>query len=431
MIIFLKKVLKYFFYFISGTILLATGFVIYLIWFQPPFYFPKPTGKYAIGVKDYHWIDINRKETFANDPEHPNRELMVKIWYPNSPKFSEKPTTPLAPDLINYIKKNQKLLWLFVCARPIYTYAKPNAQIVSSETKQSFPIIFFSHGRGPCDYDSNVAQCEELASHGYVVIGINHTYSSIFTKFPDGRIIDGMKAMKQRESGSNFTQIKDFLDKELEVWIADVEFVLDQLEQLDKKEKSFFYHRLDLKNIGIFGHSFGGATAVQICRNDNRVKAGVNLDGGLFGHNPTKKFNNPFMFMLNEHEVKPIDEPLPQEIKNDFKISNKNEEKMYRSLVFFSIVQLAKALGNDAYIFTIQKIGHLDFTYFTLLKHSSIFLTLFEKLSSSLLLGSIDGFRANEIINAYLVNFFDKYLKGQSSNLLDGKENPYSEIERR
>jgi hypothetical protein len=43
---------------------------------------------------------------------------------------------------------------------------------------------------------------------------------------------------------------------------------------------------------------------------------------------------------------------------------------------------------------------------------------------------SINGLRATEIINAYLLNFFDKYLKGKPSALLDGKENKYSEVEK-
>ena len=53
----LKRLLKYFLYFISGAAILAAGLVAYLIWFQPAFYFPKPTGAYSVGVKTYHWIE--------------------------------------------------------------------------------------------------------------------------------------------------------------------------------------------------------------------------------------------------------------------------------------------------------------------------------------------------------------------------------------
>ena len=100
-----KAALKYLIYTFLGIAILATGFTAYLIWFQPAFHFPKPTGKHAVGVKTYHWVDKSRKETFENNPEHPNRELMVNIWYPSSGKLLKKPATPIAPYLVHHLKK--------------------------------------------------------------------------------------------------------------------------------------------------------------------------------------------------------------------------------------------------------------------------------------------------------------------------------------
>src|SRR3990170_5842882 len=115
----MSRFLKYLFSFISSVVVSSAGFIVYLIWFQSPFYFPKPTGQYSVGTKTYHWIDTKRKELHDNNPAHPFRELMVKIWYPSTLKlpavaptelwrtgrragpaqgnFSYRPTTPYAP----------------------------------------------------------------------------------------------------------------------------------------------------------------------------------------------------------------------------------------------------------------------------------------------------------------------------------------------
>lgn len=334
MINFMKSFLKYFFYFITLLVVLIGFFVIYLLYFQSPFYFPKPTGPYAVGTKEYHWIDTERKEIYSEDPSHPYRELMVKVWYPAQGSLPEKPKTTWAPDLIDYFKKNMKFFWLLSCSRSIYSYSKPHVSLASG--KVPFPVVIFSHGR-PSSYDLHTAKCEDLASHGYIVVAINHTCGSIFTKFPDGRTIDGLKVVQQRDICSNFTQLKERSDQELEVWVADVQFVLDQLEKLDHEKGSIFYHKMDLNEIGIMGHSFGGATAVQVCRRDIRIKAGVDLDGGLFGSNPTARFDKPFMFMFNEPAVKTIDKPLSPILRKEFKINSPEEEKIFKSMLPFVI----------------------------------------------------------------------------------------------
>ena len=422
----LKSILRYALYTALGITVMASGLIVYLIWFQPPFHFPKPTGKYAIGVKTYHWIDEARKETFSDDPTHPNRELMVKIWYPSTGKLPQKPSSPWAPDLVKHLRKNKQLLWLLGASRPTFTYTKPNSPINPSKT---FPIIIFSHGAKACNYNSNTAQCEELASHGYVVVGINHTYNSILTKFPDDRIISSPKAANEITKNETFTQTKQAFDKEMETWTSDAQFVLNQLESLNNNGKSIFYQRLDQKHIGMFGHSFGGATAIQMCRRDSRIKAGVDLDGGLFGSDRARTFDKPVMFLLNESIKKMGYGPSSHSTKSGFKIKTSGEDQIFRSLVYFSIVQLTKSIGNKAHAFIIDGTKHLDFTDVALLKQASILSSLTGLIGNlGLLQGKIDGFRATNITRAYLAEFFDKYLKGQPSPLLDKREQQYPEV---
>lgn len=427
MISFFKRLLRYFFYFISGASIIIFGIAAYLAWFQPTFYFPKPTGSYAVGVRQYHWIDTDRPELFAHDPAHPNRELMAKIWYPTDGILPKQPTTLWAEDLVNFLKKNQKIMWLLLTSRVFYCWSQPESPFVSGSLK--FPVIIFSHGYGMCNQDSNVAQCEELASHGYIVVAINHTYYSILTTFSDGRVIDGYQARKHKQSGSNFTEIRNISNQELEVWMADVRFVLDKLEELTKNTESIFYQRLDVGHIGMFGHSFGGSTTVQMCRRDAHIKAGVDLDGGLGGFDVTAPIDKPLMFMINEGMIEGSTKPISKKLSKEFKITNNAEEQAFKEWTYLSALKLAQTMHSNVYILSFKNFGHLDFSFGAQLKHASPFVSLFGNMGSQGMIGTINGYRATEIVNAHLLNFFNKYLKGQPSELLDSKRNRYPEVE--
>ncbi|HEX9423835.1 MAG TPA: hypothetical protein VF899_11365 [Pyrinomonadaceae bacterium] len=89
------------------------------------------------------------------------------------------------------------------------------------------------------------------------------------------------------------------LDESLRIWTADTRFVLDTLEKMNSgARKSMFSGKLDLKRTGIFGMSFGGSTAGQVCAVDKRCRAGINLDGLQSGDLIDRPMERPFMFIL-------------------------------------------------------------------------------------------------------------------------------------
>src|SRR6185436_16101631 len=63
-------------------------------------------------------------------------------------------------------------------------------------------------------------------------------------------------------------------------WVDDLKLVLDRLPQLKSSTAAGrLARRLDLGRLGVFGHSMGGVTAGQLCDEDRRCRAGLNLDG--------------------------------------------------------------------------------------------------------------------------------------------------------
>ncbi|MGK7945260.1 MAG: alpha/beta hydrolase [Microcystaceae cyanobacterium] len=106
------------------------------------------------------------------------------------------------------------------------------------------PVVVISHGLAsrPEDFEDNA---QHLASYGYVVALPRHIGS-------DNLQVEAMLGGYSREI---FT-VNEFVDRPL-----DVSFIIDELERRNRSE---FGGRLDLNNVGVLGHSFGGYTALVL-----------------------------------------------------------------------------------------------------------------------------------------------------------------------
>ena len=137
---------------------------------------------------------------------------------------------------------------------------------------------------------------EDLASHGYIIFAITPTYSANVVVFPDGRVAEATSA--GNPSDASDTQAAG--DRLVTVWAQDVVFVMNQLDRLNATPDVMWNQRLDLTRQGVFGHSLGGATAAQVCQMDTRCKAGIDLDGALFGPVVQTSLEKPFLVMQSD-----------------------------------------------------------------------------------------------------------------------------------
>ena len=404
---------KYLLYLAGGGITATAGLASYLAFFQPPFHFLAPTGAHAVGTVTYHWKD-NR-----NYPMASGKELMVQFWYPTDAKPSDIPTEPYAPYFINHIKAEYKLGWLAVLSRPMFTYATENTMLMKHSGQ--LPVVIFSHGL-LSTRNHNTAQCEELASHGYVVVGISHSFGCSVTEFPGGRIVATDPLEERRQFLKDPLALYKQCHDKIGTWIDDVQMVLDRLEEVNEDVTSPWCGRLDVNKIGMFGHSFGGAVTTQLCRVDERIKAGAAMDSPLFGANATTHFAKPFMFLLAE----PMSEAQLTALMHKLGLTLEQAQAFVRELhprCIPAVEQLFRLLNQDVYKIIVRGADHLAFCDIALIKEACLLSGVMHNLG----VGEINGFRATEIVRAYLVAFFDKYLKGRSSELLDGDENRYEE----
>jgi len=104
-----------------------------------------------------------------------------------------------------------------------------------------------------------------LASHGYVVVSVDH-YDVSRTVFPDGTYLQGDTVSQMSEVGT-------------EDRVRDLGFILDELVRWNTNDP-VFAGRLDLAKVAAMGGSWGAGTAAEFCRRDSRCKAVVDLDGG-------------------------------------------------------------------------------------------------------------------------------------------------------
>jgi dienelactone hydrolase len=165
------------------------------------------------------------------------------------------------------------------------------------------PIVLLEHGSGvvPAIY---TILAEGLASNGYVVVATNHPPDSLIAVFPDGHETKFQPYWPQNaDRRTQGVAIGKFAE---DVLVADVRFVLDQLQQLNLND-GFWRGHLDLSRVAIVGHSMGGTTAALALKEDGRIRVGVNLDGSTYpGMNADVRpmaLGKPLLFMETEEHA--------------------------------------------------------------------------------------------------------------------------------
>ncbi len=161
----------------------------------------KSTGQFGVAKVDYYLVDSQRKET--NVQIDSPRELMLHIWYPTA--LQKNPHyTPYDADALEDSKKFMSLssklpLWLFAGLYGIQTHTYVGSHIPIATDKESYPIIILLHGQGTMVQHYTWIG-EELASQGYMVIGINHPYMAAVTRFRDKRMIKSLVDEKGKKA---------------------------------------------------------------------------------------------------------------------------------------------------------------------------------------------------------------------------------------
>jgi predicted dienelactone hydrolase len=254
---------------------------------------PAPTGRYGVGRVSLDWVDPSRAEIYSSNPED-RRELLVWVWYPAAPA----PGAERAAYLPGQWAGAGGFLGLD--AAGLLTHAVADARLADDES--TYPVLLLSPSGFPPLLLAAIT--EELASHGYVVVGVNHPYEASVTVFDDGRVIPMNPAAVAGSLGPQTGPYEERFRQRAAVCdykAADLASVADELEQLRVAAAGPFAGRIDPSRLAAFGHSFGGNAALELCRNDGRCRAAANLDGALWTEVGRVGLERPVLQVLAEH----------------------------------------------------------------------------------------------------------------------------------
>lgn len=283
------------------AVLIGFALILGLLWLDhlPTTQLPKPTGPFAVGrILDY-WSDVTPDPRAAPPGDH--RYLAAWIWYPVDVSASVTKPAPYMPAEWQAALRRytSPVLRHFVLRDPanVRSYSVANAEI--ARIPGGLPVLLLRGGHSAL-VASYTSLAEELASHGYVVVGVDAPYRSFVVPLPDGRAIPRADQNNvEIRSGAEAVQLADVL---ADAWSQDLRFTVDKLQQLNAAGSgSILFGRLDLSRLGALGHSLGGASSLQFCHDDARCRAVADIDGAPFGSAAKEGVKQPTLILLGEH----------------------------------------------------------------------------------------------------------------------------------
>lgn len=344
----------------KSIVLKAIGMtVVFFVVILPAIIFPQSqilevTGEYQVATEIYTYTDTNRVETFTDTGE--NRMLNVQLWYPEN-------------------------------------------------TEDRYPLVVFSHG-GISDKLSNESLFNELASNGYVVCSINHTYHCLSTTDEDGDTISidkgYMKELSVEDAQANRQQSYEYYKKWMNIRTGDINFVIDYiLDQVENNNEDTVYKLVDKEQIGVMGHSLGGSAALGIGRIRDDINGVIALE-------------SPFMYDIEgvlDGEFIFTDEDYPVPVLNVY--SDTGWVILDKRPQYATNYEMLS--DNDATTFNVYISGVGHFTLTDLALTSPILTRILNGQKST-----TDTEYCLKTINMVSLEFLNSYLKGEGEFASEG-----------
>jgi dienelactone hydrolase len=317
----------------------------------PAYVFPKhelvpTTGKFKVATTLYTYSDKKRIETYTDKGEA--RKLNVQFWYPD-------------------------------------------------DSDEKYPLIVFSHGSFGVR-TSNESLYNELASHGYVVASIDHTYQALFTTDVDGNTtwidMGFVKEVSAEDAHNHKQQSYECYQKWMEIRKGDINFVIDYIKEADKNTSEGVYKLVDKDKIGVMGHSLGGSAALGIGRSRQDISAVIALESPFMDDIEGVE-KNEFVFTDKIYPVPVLN------VYSDAVWSHLSEWAQYGEN--YELLSDTKANAFNQHI---KGVGHLSLTDLSL---TSPLLTRFLNQQKS----ETSAEDCLKTINKLSLEFFNCYLKGE------------------
>jgi len=228
--------------------------------------------------------------------DQPGRELFLKLWYPAKPSVEASASERehlLWDELRGRPDVPLPLRWMLAILKCFRTYARLSAPY--AHELHSPRLVIYNHGLISFASE-NTSLAEALASHGFVVLAIEH-----LEQFAEWQSLNRQKpADKRKRSTATAARLKratpaeraqigpeyyrsaDNANRVVEARAEDVTFVLHHIDSILERIPGFGETKPDFGQLAVVGLSLGGAVATEFAAHKGPVAAVVNLDGGFF-----------------------------------------------------------------------------------------------------------------------------------------------------
>ncbi|SCN98428.1 related to PAF acetylhydrolase family protein [Fusarium fujikuroi] len=273
----------------AGLSAVSTGLLIPLV----------SSGPYSVGLDIKTLIDESRWDPYAPIDIPQKRRVLISTFAPVDTQENSCPhgevNVPYMPPKTGDVFGRQaeamglpsgvfEDLQLKFCRLPDVNRLQKHA--LKNGTK--LPVVIFFPGRGVSRlmYSS---MARSVASHGYIVITVDHAYDASIIEYPDGTDITGVVGEAN----------KTVLERSAKVRSQDISFIIDQI-----KGNATAIDQFGLSETGsvfVLGHSIGGATAVSTSFSDDRIRGAINLDGDMLVPVVKAGLENPLFLIGRPH----------------------------------------------------------------------------------------------------------------------------------
>ncbi len=366
---------------------------------------PAPTGPYPVGTVSQRLVDHGRPDPWV--ASRPSRELMVSVRYPARDVEGYPRAAQLSPgeaagfDRLNSFGGVPRGSVDWAATR---TFAHQGAPPARARRGAARPVVLYSPGVGdPRSLGTTLT--DELASRGYVVVCVDHTYDASAVEFPDGRI-ETSRLPEEYERAEREGRVVKLLRKTCAVRVADLRFVLDQLAAIAPTPFA-------PSALGAFGQSAGGFAALQAMHDDRRIAAAANLDGLL-------------AYVQEDQDPGPLSTVAADGVDRPVLLLGKDGNDHHTVPSWGALWEHSSGPRLDL---TLLGSGHATYTDATsMLPRIAARLGLPKEMVTGTI-GTVAPERAVAVQRAYVPAFFDRELRHRDdAGLLDGPSARYPEV---
>ena len=356
-------------------LVLAIGIFLLPYWLIKARPFPQPSGQWNIGASDLIW-------------DAPDRSgIIAKIWYPTDDRqgihspYLDKIDRTLAVMTtgINPFFKFMLKVYLSRVTTPSFTNAKP------IQCEDGCPVILFSPGFSSINF-LNTFYALEFASHGFIVIGINHPEMSAGSLLADGSQV-AFKPVDTELVFAGYEQPESLFSDLILKQADNISNVLDEIISSNATTGSLLYQKINPNKIFAAGHSTGGAASFVACGKDDRIAKGANLDG-IFIDPANTNYASKELLLISSNWAK-------------YSPKDKNTRTRIETIVAKDKIQREQlAAKANLHQLSFPSASHFNFTDLPLIIRSLIG----KKIG---LFGHIDGLEVLSKTSAAMINLFD------------------------